>query len=382
MSTQTFFDETTEQSQVKAEIVEKYFYAWMRIITATQDRNRKRYGHRENRVGYVDLFAGPGRYKSGADSTPLRVLRKALEKPELAERLLTIFNDKDERHARSLEEAIQGLPGVERLRHKPQIWNEEVGDNIARQFESINTIPILAFIDPWGYKGLTLRLVNFFLKDWGCDCIFFFNYGRINAGLSNPMVREHMCALFGEERADALRDQLEPLSSADREATIVNELGTALKEYGHRYVLPFCFKNESGRRTTHHLILVTKHFKGYEVMKEIMAKSSSEANQGVPSFTYLPPTANQQRLLFELSRPLDDLNGQLLVAFAGRTLSMREIYEEHSVNRPFLARNYKVVLSTMLEERLIRVDRPPKRKGTFADGIRVTFSRAGTHPTA
>jgi three-Cys-motif partner protein len=296
--------------------------------------------------------------------------------------LVTIFNDKDERHARSLEAAIQDLPGIERLRHKPQIWNEEVGDNIARQFESINTIPILAFIDPWGYKGLTLRLVNAFLKDWGCDCIFFFNYGRINAGLSNPMVREHMCALFGEERTDALRDQLEPLAPADREATIVNELGTALKGYGHRYVLPFCFKNASGRRTSHHLILVTKDFKGYDVMKEVMAKSSSEVNQGVPSFTYLQPTANRQRLLFELSRPLDDLQVQLLVAFAGQTHSMLQIYEEHSVDRPFLARHYKAVLSAMLEDGLIRVDRPPKRKGTFADGIRVTFPRAGTHPKA
>jgi three-Cys-motif partner protein len=379
MSKKGFFDETTDQSQVKAEIVQKYFFTWAGIITATQSRHRP---GAENRIGYVDLFAGPGRYKDGAASTPLRVLQQAIENPIYAERLVTIFNDKDEAHARSLEQSIQALPGIERLKHKPEIWNEEVGDQIAQQFESIRTIPLLAFVDPWGYKGLTLRLVNAFLKDWGCDCIFFFNYSRINAGLSNPFVHEHMCALFGPERAAALRDQLEPLSPADREAIIVNELGTALQAYGHRFVLPFCFKNESGRRTTHHLILVTKHFKGYEVMKEIMAKSSSETNQGVPSFIYLPPTANQQRLLFELSRPLDDLKGQLLVAFAGRTRSMREIYEEHSVDRPFLARNYKAVLSAMLEEGLIRVDRPPKRQGTFADGIRVTFPLARAHPKA
>ena len=310
------------------------------------------------------------------------MLQQAIEDPIFAERLVTIFNDKDEDHARSLEQSIQALSGIERLQHDPQIWNEEVGDGIAGLFEDMRTIPLLAFIDPWGYKGLTLRLVNAFLKDWGCDCVFFFNYNRINMGLNNPAVHEHMCALFGPERAAALRDELEPLSPADREATIVNELGTALKDYGHRYVLPFCFKNESGRRTTHHLILVTKHFKGYEVMKEIMAKSSSEANQGVPSFTYLPPTANRQRFLFELSRPLDDLKGQLLVAFAGQTRSMREIYEEHSVDRPFLARNYKTVLYAMLEEELIQVDRRPKRKGTFADDIRVTFPSAETHPTA
>src|SRR5262249_778651 len=146
-------------------------------------------------------------------------------------------------------------------------------------FASINKIPILAFIDPWGYKGLTLRLVDAFLRDWGCDCIFFFNYARINAGLSNPKVRQHMAALFGEAQAEQLQKELEPMTPAQREATIVNALALSLKAYGHRLVLPFCFKNDHGTRTTHHLILVTKHFKGYEVMKDVMAKSSSSSAQ-------------------------------------------------------------------------------------------------------
>jgi three-Cys-motif partner protein len=175
----------------------------------------------------VDLFAGPGRYRDGAVSTPLRVLQKAIEKPLYAERLVTIFNDKDVDNVRTLEEEIGKLPGIERLKHKPQIWNAEVGDKIATAFGSQTKIPILAFIDPWGYKGLTLRLVDAFLRDWGCDCIFFFNYSRINAGLSNPVVHEHMCALFGEERAASLRKELEPLGPAAREATIVDALAQA-----------------------------------------------------------------------------------------------------------------------------------------------------------
>ena len=60
------------------------------------------------------------------------------------------------------------------------------------------------FVDPWGYKGLSLRLINSVLKDWACECIFFFNYNRINMGLGNDAVKEHMDALFGEERAAEL----------------------------------------------------------------------------------------------------------------------------------------------------------------------------------
>jgi len=369
MSAKRFFDESREQSQVKAEIVEKYFDAWAGIITSTQDRYQ-----RDQRIGYVDLFAGPGRYKDGAVSTPLRVLMKAIANDKYAQRLVTIFNDKDEANVRSLQESINELPNIERLKHPPEIWNEEVGDRLAQDFEKIDKVPILAFIDPWGYKGLSLRLVDAFLKDWGCDCIFFFNYSRINAGLSNPLVREHMSALFGEERAEKLEIDLEPMPPLEREATIVNELVLALKNYGHRYVLPFCFKNETGKRTTHHLIFVTKHFRGYKVMKEIMAQASSKEAQGVANFTYSPAASRRQGFLFELNRPLDDLEGMLLTEFAGKNLTAREIYENHSVDRPYIAKNYKQVLAKMEEEKKI-VTQGRRSKRGFADHIRVFFPR-------
>lgn len=368
MATDKFFEETREQSVVKAEIVEKYFDAWAGIIAGTQNQYSR--PGQVNRIGYVDLFAGPGRYKDGAISTPLRVLQKALENDVYAERLVTIFNDKDEGNVRTLQESIQSIPGIERLKVPPQIWNEEVGDKIAEQFTEINTIPLLAFIDPWGYKGLSLQLVNAFLKDWGCDCIFFFNYNRINMGLSNPLVRDHMQALFGTERADQLAVNLAGMNSDEREATIVNELALALKSHGKafRFVLPFCFKNATGKRSTHHLILVTKHFRGYEVMKGIMANSSSEEFQGVPSFAYSPATSSAQQLLFDLNRPLDDLRDMLLNNFAGRKLSMRKIYEEHSVDTPYLSRNYKVVLKELEEEGRVKVSGRKSNRG-FADDL-------------
>lgn len=376
MSTDSFFDESTEQSQVKAEIVEKYFDAWAGIVIGTQKRSRTS-GKTDNRICYVDLFAGPGRYKDGAISTPLRVLSKAVSKPDYCERLVTIFNDKDETSTRTLEQEIMRVPGIDLLRHKPTIWNQEVGDRIAADFERINTIPLLAFVDPWGYKGLSLRLVNAFLKNWGCDCIFFFNYSRINPGLSNPFVREHMEALFGAERVESLSEKLRAMTSAQREATIVEELANALKEHGGgrpRYVLPFCFKKASGKRTSHHLILVTKHFKGYEVMKEIMAKASSSQEDGVPSFTFCPATGPEQPLLFKLNQPLKDLRRSLLAEFAGQTISMRKLYEKHSVGRPYISKNYKEVLVEMEKEGAIKTKGRKSKRG-FADSIVVTFPR-------
>ncbi|HLH62380.1 MAG TPA: three-Cys-motif partner protein TcmP [Ktedonobacteraceae bacterium] len=210
MSGNQFFDEMTEQSLVKTAIVSKYFWAWAKVIIPTA----KKYG---GKIAYIDLFAGPGRYKDGTKSTPLLVLEKAIEDKDMREMLVTIFNDVDKDNSRSLENAIKALSGIDSLKYAPCVYAREIGEEIVKMFEQMSLIPTLFFVDPWGYKGLSLRLVNSVLKDWGCDCIFFFNYNRINMGLPNQIVDQHMDALFGQKRARDLRKRLELLSPYERE---------------------------------------------------------------------------------------------------------------------------------------------------------------------
>src|SRR5690606_17151395 len=240
-------------SQVKSTIVSKYFFAWAKVITSYL-KNKP-----DKRIAYIDLFAGPGRYEDGAKSTPISILEQAISDPVLRENLVAIFNDREERNSSSLVKAISELPGIEGLRHQPRVNTSEVGHELVNMFEQMRFIPTLFFVDPWGYKGLSLRLINSVLKDWGCECIFFFNYSRINAGLSNDLVKEHMDALFGEERGAELRKRLTPLAPSERELTIVEELCGALIEMGGKYTLPFGFKNATGSRTKHHLIFVSKN---------------------------------------------------------------------------------------------------------------------------
>ena len=367
MKNEGFFDESSEQSRVKAAIVSDYFWAWAKVILPTvKTKNGK--------LAYIDLFAGPGRYKDNTLSTPLLVLQKAIDDLDMREHLEILFNDANPEHAVALRTEIDALPGIGALRYRPQVTPEEIGERIVAMFEKWQGVPTLFFVDPWGYKGLSLGLINSVLKNWGCDCIFFFNYNRINAGLNNPAVKQHMDVLFGEKRAAKLRKKLDPLEPGEREVTIVEELVQALKELGAKYVLPFCFKNESGNRTSHHLILATKHPKGYEIMKSIMAGHSSEFHQGVPSFGYCPASAIHP-LLFELNRPLDDLEGLLLTRFVGQRISVDEIYQTHNVGRPYLRKNYKEVLRAMEVKGLVRADPPREHrpKNTLADATLITF---------
>jgi three-Cys-motif partner protein len=367
MINRSFFEEPREQSRIKSRIVAKYFWTWANVVLSAAKG-------RVSRIAYVDLFAGPGQYSDGTPSTPIIVLKAAIKDPRLQRALFTLFNDKDAANARSLRAAISGLPGVKKLKYEPQVENQEVGPKIVKTFEAIKLVPTLLFVDPWGYKGLSLALINSVLQNWGCECIFFFNYNRINAALSNDAVQEHMNDLFGDERAQAIRRKLVGLGPDEREVLIIEELSKALKEIRGSYVLPFTFKNEQGTRTKHYLIFVSKNFKGYEIMKGIMAHESSERDQGVASFAY-SEASQKYPTLFELTRPLDDLEDMLLKEFGGHKLAMSEVYGLHNIGRPYIKSNYKKILAKMEASGKIEADpsAEKRRKGTFPDNVVVTF---------
>jgi hypothetical protein len=46
-------------------------------------------------------------------------------------------------------------------------------------------------------------------------------------------------------------------------------------------VLPYRFKMVDAERTSHYLIFVGKHFLGYKIMREVMAKASTTHDEGV-----------------------------------------------------------------------------------------------------
>ena len=96
-------------------------------------------------------------------------------------------------------------------------------------------------------------------------------------------------------------------------------------------------------------------------MKEIMATQSSAAEQGVPSFRF-NPADKRQPLLFELIRPLDELGAMLLDRFAGRTMTVDQIYESHSVGRRFIKKNYQEVLKGLEADERVTCDPPASKR--------------------
>ncbi len=377
MGGERFFSEARENSIVKTKIGSKYFWVWAGIITGKT---------RADRIAYIDLFAGPGRYEDGTKSTPILVLERGIADEEFRKKLVVVLNDADPGHAQSLRNDIGALPNIGTLAHAPQIDNQIVGEELADKLNSMRLVPTFCFIDPWGYKGLSLKLINAVVKDFACECIFFFNYNRINMGIANEIVDPHIKALFGDQRTEQMRASLaeKNLTAEEREACVLENLTRALIDMGEgreRYVLPFRFRNETGSRTSHYLIFVSKHPLGYKIMKEIMANESSKREQGVPSFEYCEAD-RRFPLLFELNRPLDDLKKMLPAAFVGQSLTVQQVYDRHNIGKPYILENYQDALKQLEAEKVVSIVKPaserPKRNGvvTLAPTHTVTFPRS------
>lgn len=372
MSKKDFFTKQTQGSEVKTEIVRKYFGAWAGVMV----NNAKRRGY--TKIGYADLFAGRGRYADGSKSTPILILESAIKDERVREMLVCVFNDADPEKAMALKNEIAQIPGINFLKHPPRVINSEVNDSLVEKFESISTIPTLYFLDPWGYKHLSLRLIKAVLKPVGCDCIFLFNYNRVNAALSNSEMKHNIDSFFGKDRADKLRLALKGLYPKQREELIISELKLALKEHGGIYSVEYFFKDQSGSRTSHFLILTSKVPLAEHIMKEIMAKESSTDDQGFASFGFNPLDSGEaQGSLFAVD-PREELCKLLMSEFSGRTLKVGEIYRKHSIGRRFTLKNYKDAINKLEADGLVQTHPPASgrmRAGklTLSEEVKVLF---------
>lgn len=358
MAGEEFFEAPEEQSVIKTMLVTTYFDIWAKIMLSNS----------RGRISYIDLFSGPGQYEDGSPSTPMWVLEYSIKDPKLCARLVTMFNDKNPAYAKRLETAIASLPGIVKLKHPPKVSATEIGPDVVEILHSTNLVPTLFFIDPFGYKGLSLDLIGNAIRSWGCDCIFFFNYNRINLAINNPAVAERMNDLFGATRANQLRNRVRNLGPDERQAIIVNELTEALKQVGGKFVLPFQFSSQHGDRTSHYIMFVSKAFLGYHLMKEAMANLSTDTSE-VKRFEYIPLRSTQMALFpdFGKNYSIPLLKDVLVQVAAGMSLSVWDIYERFTVDTPYLFKHVQTALSELEAEARIVISPPaalrPKRLG-------------------
>lgn len=373
--TEDFFSEQTEASRIKSSIVSKYLDGWSLILSSWAPK-----------MVYADFFAGCGRYENGSPSTPLEAITNITNRSRLKDKVQMIFNEFNTAFYQQLRENILAHDNISALRYAPIIQNQSFQERPALEqlrlwlqlHPSERLPPILAFVDPWGYKGLSLKHFGEILVNNGCEVIFFFNYNRINSALSNPVMKKNMTLLFGEEKADQLRRELALIRNRPhaRETIILQAVKNTIKQLVQpkkSFVQDFRFMK--GNRVSHYVIFATTHPKGYGLMKEIMALQSASYQDGIPVYQYTSIDSGQMALF----NGVTSLSRNLLQTFTGQTIRMEDIYDKHQITGPYIKRNYKDAL--LLLEETSQVTTSPSRdsrrlhrgKPTMGEGVMVTF---------
>jgi three-Cys-motif partner protein len=367
-ATDKFFSHQTPASETKSDIIVEYALRWGRIMARLA-------AGRDEHIRYVDLYAGPGVYDDGAESTPVRFVRAATRE-RFADRLCCWFNDSDQAYIERLERRIRAIPGADRLRMT--FTSEQVGGHIAHEFATHHNMPpTFTFIDPCGYRGLTNRLIQGALRPFGCEVVFFFNYRRINAAIDNSTVEHHVEQLFDEDPL-VLRRRLAGLSPAQRNDEVARMLEETLCQRGYaQHVLPFTFFD--GDQVSHRIVFATKQDEGAIIMKEVMAAADGcKWLNGMPLYAYQGWT--QADLFDVIPDPVEAAANILAQDLAGQTMTVRDAYVRRLLRTRYLQQHSRDALLRLEEAGVVQVDVPramrPIQKGkpTLGDDRVVTFS--------
>lgn len=366
--TTSFFEAQTDESRVKAEIVEAFFVGWARIIGGFQKRQRGPVS-----LGYADLFAGRGRYRDGAEGTALRVVRQILQNDTWRSSTQIFLNEPNANLRNELERAVTSLPRYDELRYPPIIRSDVVDAEYRECLSAFRNRPTLYFVDPFGYKEIALSFLKDLVSAWGNDLIFFFNFRRVNAAVPNQLFAPRIDALFGS-RAEALRREVAPLHGYRRERAIVEAISAELSDRVADHVQKFRFAPQ-GREATHYLFYVGKHPRGHEVITDVMAGKSSHTIGGVATFEF---SGNRTQLLFAVDQ-IDKIADELANLYGGRSMSVDAVYSDYVRNHQVQRKNVKEALRRLERRTVVDIDPPAelRPKDTLADHCIVYFTGGG-----
>ena len=369
VSSKKFFAEQSAHSRVKADIVFKYVTTWATVMLNPKFNQK-------GEAAYIDLFSGPGSYEDGARSTPLLIVEEVLKKQLLKDGLKTYFNDLRSAHTESLRQEIGSLPGIRNLRWTPVYTSAPASISLIDSFGLSSEIPQFFFLDQFGWADVSPAIIKRIFLNRKCECAFFFRTPRVIAAVTNPNSESTMQTLFGAARLNSMRASFGS-ATCDKEALVLNELKETMREAGATHFQPFPFRLREDNSPKQHLIYLGQHEKGLAIMKDIMGGSSSAHHSGVPLMGF--SEAPTQHLLFEPD-PIPSLQADLLSTFAGRAVSVAQVFSEHHpTNERFLLRNYQEALRRLEQSSAVSAIPPaqdrPKRTGTVTMGemVKIIF---------
>jgi len=348
-------------TRAKHEILRRYLHAWAAILGSG----------RFPMILYVDGFAGPGRYSTGEDGSPVIALNAALAHANrLTSEVRFQFMERNPERAEMLRQVVSGmqLPDNFGVRVTSGSFESDMNEILAWCRGRGQALPpTFAFIDPFGWTGIPFDLIRKILANRSCEVLVNFMYEEINRFLGHPDQERNLDQLFG---TPDWRELVLLKGKAERRLAIHSlyqkQLGSAA-----RYVRSFEMRNDKDV-TDYFLFFATNNVTGLRKMKEAMWGVDQSGE-----FTFSDATDPKQLLMF--GKPdLGVLRRHIVAKFGGRETTVGTVENFVVEETAFRETHYKGVLKELelgVPTQLVPVNAPGKRKrGTFADKrMRIKF---------
>jgi hypothetical protein len=223
--------------------------------------------------------------------------------------------------------------------------------------------PTFAFLDPFGFSGLPMKLIGRMLKCKKCEVLVTFMSGFVRR-FNDELREDALDELFATDDWRKIRDITNP---EDREKFLLQLYESQLKKLGGaEFVRSFGMIGPSNQ-TIYYLVFATKHLKGLEVMKDAMWKVDRTG-----SFSF-----NQSFLMDYENKPtwVPIAANAVYRKFKGQTVKDKKVYQFIIAETPFP--NRKAILNELEKSsppKITNVIRPHKSSRGFPDGCIITFS--------
>ncbi|NQW24570.1 MAG: three-Cys-motif partner protein TcmP [SAR202 cluster bacterium] len=351
--------ELEPHSRAKHEILRRYLQAWVVILGQG--------GFRE--FAYIDGFAGPGRYSKGEDGSPIIALKVALEhQTRIDSGISFLFVENRPDRAEVLQEILDETDRPNR--YSVRVAKGSKFDDEARKFldeissKSKNPPPIFAFIDPFGWSGVSFKIVQRIMGFPSCEVLVTFMYEEINRFIGHPEQEDNFDEFFGTTE---WRDAITIQGPAQRNRFLHDLYGRQLRESAKvRYVRSFQMRNDRDV-TDYYLFYGTNSLLGLKKMKEAMWRLDASGE-----FRFSDATDPQQLVLFSKEPQYDLLKDLVIKRFQGLETTVAVVEEFVVTETPFRETHYKTQVLKPLElsnpPGLLVVNSPAgRRPGTYSD---------------
>ncbi len=340
-----------------------------------------------DRIVYIDGFAGPGRYSAGEEGSPLIALRALLEHRHLQgthhpRGVTFLFIERDSRRARALEKELKALQDQRTIPDwvTCEVLAEAFAPAVTRlldglEKEGAQLAPTFAFVDPFGFSGAPLRVIARIVENPRCECLITFTYESITRFLSHPQpgIKADFDALFGTQDWRALLE--EPDADRRREAITQLYRHQLMTHVGLRYVRTFEMIDR-GNRTEYFLYFGTNSLNGLSRMKQAMWKADPASGQ-----VFSDRTVSAQMVLLQPAPDLTQLQVLLQQQLRGRGwVGIDQISDFVLLDTPFSeAMHLKRKTLGVMERHqppLIQAQRPKgirKAAGVYPSGTKIKF---------